>query len=58
MSNRSEHIQFKIMPNGNIRAFLNNVKKTSVSEWQVVNPHNVCHTVITAHVPKMIEYGD
>lgn len=46
------------MPNGNIRAFLNNEKKTSVSEWQVVNPRNVCHTIITAYVPKMIEYGD
>lgn len=30
MSNRSEHIRFKIMPNGNIRAFLNNVKNECI----------------------------
>jgi len=34
------------MPNGNIRFFINDYKKTSVGELQIINPKNIAGAVI------------
>ena len=59
MSKRSEHIAFKIMPNGNIRAYQSDTEdKRGVSELQITDVFNVSPTVISSTPPKIIEYGD
>lgn len=48
MSDRQEHIRFKVMPNGNIRAYQGNTyDKRGVSELQITNPRNEAPTLIT-----------
>lgn len=48
MSRRSDNISFKVMPNGNIRAFQADTKdKRGVSEMNVTNPRGVSPTIIT-----------
>ena len=51
---RSNHIAFKIMPNGNIRAYQDDkYKKDAVSELQIVNPENEAQTLMTGITPKI-----
>jgi len=51
-----EHKALKVMPNGNIRAYKPDTEKQdSCGELQITNPENVAPTVITAHVPKILE---
>jgi len=53
MKKRSEHIAFKMMPNGNIRAFQSDTEdKRGVSELQITSPHNVAPTVISSAPPE------
>lgn len=50
MSKRSDSIRFKVMPNGNIRAYQSGTDdKRGVGEMQITNPKNTGPTVITAH---------
>lgn len=57
MSKRSEHIAFKLMPDGNIRAFQSDTDdKRGVSELQITDPNNPSPTIISATPPKIIEY--
>lgn len=59
MSSRSEHIAFKMMPDGNIRAFQSDtVDKRGVSELQITNPRNESPTIISATPPKVIIYEE
>lgn len=56
MSRRSENIAFKVMPNGNIRAYqTDKPDKRGVSELQFTNPENKSPTVITGNTIKVIE---
>ena len=56
MSRRSENIAFKVMPNGNIRAYqADKPDKSGVSELQFTNPKNVSPTVIIGNTIKVIE---
>lgn len=56
MSRRSENIAFKVMPNGNIRAYqTDKPDKRGVSELQFTNPENKLPTVITGNTIKVIE---
>ena len=52
---RQDKIQYKEMPNGDIRAYQNDAKKSGVSEMQITNSNNESPTITTAHVPKVIE---
>ena len=54
MSNRTERMRFKMLPNGNMRAYLDDYKKTGVSEWQFISPNNIGPTITTAHIPKIL----
>ena len=57
MSDRSEHVAFKLMPDGDIRAYQSNTAdKRGISELQITNPKNVAPTVIASTPPKVIEY--
>ena len=48
MMDRQESIRFKVMPNGNIRAFQSDTyDKRGVSELQITNPRNESPTLIT-----------
>lgn len=59
MSKRSEHIAFKMMQDGNIRAFQSNTEdKRGVSELQITDPRNPSPTVIGTYPPKIIEYEE
>jgi len=60
MGKRSEHIAFKLMPNGNIRAFQSDTSdKRGVSELQITDIKNESPAVISSAPPKIIEYeGD
>lgn len=50
MSNRSDNIRSKMMPNGNIRFYRNDRRdKPAVSELQITDPNNISVTVTTAH---------
>lgn len=42
------------MPNGNIRACMDDDKKSGVSELQIIHSDNVAQTIPTAHIPKTI----
>ena len=56
MSRRSENIAFKVMPNGNIRAYqADKPDKSGVSELQFTNPENESPTVIIGNTIKVIE---
>ena len=56
MSRRSENIAFKVMPNGNIRAYqADKPDKSGVSELQFINPENESPTVIIGNTIKVIE---
>jgi hypothetical protein len=59
MSNRGDHILFKMMPNGNIRAFQGDTKdKRGVSELQFTDINNESPTVTSTTPPKIIEYEE
>lgn len=48
MRDRQDAIRFKVMPNGNIRAYQSDTyDKRGVSEMQITNPKNVSPTLIT-----------
>ena len=50
MSNRSDSITLKMMPNGNVRAYrANTPDKAGVSELQITWEHNIAPTVTTTH---------
>ena len=54
MSNRSDNIRFKTMPNGNIRAYQGDTDdKRGVSELQFTNPINPSPTVTTTNEIKI-----
>ena len=54
MSNRSDNIRFKTMPNGNIRAYQGDTDdKRGVSELQFTNPLNPSPTVTTTNEIKI-----
>lgn len=53
--NRQDNIRYKEMPNGNIRGYINNDRKSGVSEAQYMHPNNPAGTLTTAHEPKVIE---
>lgn len=56
MSRRSENIAFKMMPNGNIRAYqADTPDKSGVSELQFTDPRNESPTVIIGNTIKVIE---
>ncbi len=55
-SKRSENIAFKVMPNGNIRAYqADKPDKRGVSELQFTSPENESPTVIAGNTIKVIE---
>lgn len=59
MSRRSDNITFKMMPNGNIRAYqADKPDKCGVSELQITDARNEAPTVIVGNVIKIIEYED
>lgn len=59
MSKRSEHIAYKLMPNGNIRAFQSDTKdKRGVGELQITDINNESPTVTSTTPPKIIEYEE
>ena len=59
MSKRGEHIAFKMMPNGNIRAFQSDTSdKRGVSELQITDISNESPAVICSAPPKIIEYEE
>ena len=54
MSRRSDNLRFKVMPNGDIRAFQSDTfDKRGVSEWMLTNPKNQSPTVITGNEIKI-----
>ena len=55
---RGREVHFKVMDNGNIRAFQPTPDKRGVSELQFQNPENIAFTITTAHEPKIIEKND
>ena len=59
MRKRSDHIAFKLMPNGNIRAFQSDTSdKRGVSELQITDTWNESPAVISSAPPKIIEYEE
>lgn len=48
-------ILMTVLPNGNIRTFVDDYKKTSVSECQYINPKNIAPTIIAGGGHKIIE---
>ena len=55
MSERQNCIKCKKMPNGNIRFYQDDEKKSAISELQVQSGENVGQTITTANIPKIIE---
>lgn len=50
MSDRADNIRFKVMPDGNIRAYQGNTEdKRGVSELQITNPKNPSDTITAAN---------
>lgn len=48
MSRRDENIRFKVIPNGNIRAYQSDTyDKRGVSEMQITHPKNCAPTLTT-----------
>jgi len=59
MRKRSENIAFKLMPDGNIRAYQSDTPdKRGVSELQITDIRNESPTVISSTPPKIIIYDD
>lgn len=57
MSRRNENIAFKVMPNGNIRAYdKGSEDKRGISEWQITDPYNISPTIIVGNTIKIIVY--
>lgn len=54
-SERGSRLRSKVMPNGNIRCYQDDAAKSGISELQIINAENVCPTVTTAHVPKVLQ---
>jgi hypothetical protein len=55
MGDRQENIRFKVMPNGNIRAFqADTYDKRGVSELMITNPRNESPTLTTENAIKII----
>lgn len=53
---RSEHVAFKTMPNGDIRAYQDDTPdKRGVSELMITDPRNISPTVLAGQPPKIIE---
>lgn len=48
-------VRSKFLPNGNLRVFVDDYKKSCVSECCAIDTNNECPTIITAHVPNIIE---
>ena len=47
MSERSEHIKTKMLPNGNIYGWQDHKKtKPPAGEWCITDPKNICPSVI------------
>lgn len=44
----------KRLDNGNIRTYLDDDKKTGVSELQIIDPNNIAPTIMLAHKVKII----
>lgn len=44
-----------MLDNGNVRTYLDDEKKTGVSEMQFINPQNIAPTLTLAHIIKIIE---
>ena len=55
MSERQNKIKTKKLPNGNIRFYQDDEKKSAVSELQVQSKDNVAQTITTANIPKIYE---
>lgn len=54
MSRRQDGTRFKVMPNGNIRAYQSDTyDKRAVAEMQITNPQNPSPTVITGTIIKI-----
>lgn len=53
MSERQNSIKAKKLPNGNIRFYRDDEKKSAVSELQVQSKDNVAQAITTANVPKI-----
>lgn len=54
---RRDYIAFKLMTNGNIRAYQSNTSdKRGVTEWMITDVRNACPTLIAGNVPKVIIY--
>lgn len=51
-------ILMTVLPNGNIRTFVDDYKKTSVSECQYINPKNIAPTVIAGGGMKILVYEE
>ena len=47
-------VRFKMMPNGNIRAFKANTRDLAgASEWMITSPTNPADSLTTVHIPKI-----
>jgi len=55
MSERQNGIKAKKLPNGNIRFYQDDEKKSAISELQVQSGADVAQTITTANVPKIYE---
>lgn len=55
MSERQNKIKAKKMPNGNIRFYQDDERKSAISELQVQSGEDVGQTITTANIPKIIE---
>lgn len=51
---RQSKIRSKVMPNGNIRFYQDDESKSGISEMQIIHEDNICPTVTTAHIPKIL----
>lgn len=52
----AREVLYKLMPNGNIRGYIDTPDKRGVSECQYQNPNNIAMTITTAHIPKILSY--
>lgn len=53
---RGEHIAFKTMPNGDIRAYQDDTAdKRGVSELMITDPKNISPTILAGQPPKIID---
>lgn len=48
-------IEFKLMPNGSVRGFRpNRSDKPGDSEWQIILPYCIAHTLTSTHCSKIL----